>query len=102
MTFTYAEPRNLPAGLGLTSTPARPRRSPRAWFERAVTRLQVRYAIWAVRADIHSIPTFVLDDIGIPADEVDRTVRTATLLIIRRAIKARLDRTRKGRRAWTS
>jgi hypothetical protein len=102
MTFTYAEPRGLPAGLGLTSDPARPRRTARAWLQRLVTRLQVRYAIWAVRTDIRSIPTFVLDDIGIPADEVDRAVRTATLLIIRRAIRARLDRARRGRRAWTS
>jgi hypothetical protein len=49
------------------------------------------------------MPTFVLNDIGIPADEIDRAVRTATLLMVRRAIRAKLDRVRRrGGHLWTS
>ena len=100
---TCSDARTLPAGLGLTALPSRPRRSARAWFDRLLTRIHVRYALWAVRADLQGMPTFVLNDIGIPADEIDRAVRTATLVIIRRAIRVRLHRIRRrGGHAWTS
>ncbi len=103
MTYTLSETRNLPAGLGLTGEPIRPRRTPRAWFDRFVTRLQVRYALWSVRADLATVPTFVLADIGIASDDVDEAIRRASLLIIRRAIRVKLDRARggKGGRRWT-
>ena len=102
MTITLTETSSLPAGLGLTDEPARRRRTPRAWLHRTITRLQVRYAVWSVRADLATIPTFVLADIGIAPDDVDDATRRATLVIIRRAIRTKLDRARgrKGRR-WT-
>lgn len=103
MTTTYTDTINLPAGLGLITLPSRPRRTARAWLDRAMTRLQVRFALWSVRADLRGMPTFVLNDIGIPADEIDRAVRTATLLMVRRAIRAKLDRVRRrGGHLWTS
>lgn len=89
---TYSDTQSLPAGLGLTAAPARRRRTARVWLDRVITRLHVRYALWSVRADLETIPTFVLSDIGIPADDIDHAVRTATLVVIRRAIRAKLER----------
>ena len=99
---TYSDTIGLPAGLGL-STPLRRRRGFVASLSRTILRVRVGLAMSAVRADLKSMPTFVLIDIGIPADEIGRIVRAARLLIVRRAIRARLDRTRqKGGRRWIS
>ena len=101
-TTTYSDTIGLPAGLGLTSPPRR-RRSLSAWLHRVVLRLRISHAMSAVHADLKAMPTFVLDDIGIPASEIDRIARTARLLIVRRAIRSKLDRARrKGGRRWTS
>lgn len=103
MTVTYSETYDLPAGLGLTG-PRHQRRTLRAWFGRALTRLRVGYALSAVRADLKRMPTFVLNDIGIPADEIDRITRAARHTIIRSAVRSKLDRTgpSNGGRVWTS
>ena len=105
---TYSDTIGLPAGLGL-STPLRRRRGFVASLSRTILRVRVGLAMSAVRADLKSMPTFVLIDtaivghIGVPADEIGRIVRAARLLIVRRAIRARLDRTRqKGGRRWIS
>lgn len=98
----YSDTIDLPAGLGL-STPLRRRRGFVASLSRTILRVRVGLAMSAVRADLKSMPTFVLNDIGIPADEIGRIVRAARLLIVRRAIRDRLDRThRKGGRRWIS
>jgi len=98
----YSDTIGLPAGLGL-STPLRRRRGFVASLSRTILRVRVGLAMSAVRADLKSMPTFVLNDIGIPADEIGRIVRAARLLIVRRAIRDRLDRThRKGGRRWIS
>jgi uncharacterized protein YjiS (DUF1127 family) len=99
---TYNDAFDLPAGLGLTAL-SRPRYRPLSWLSRLVLRFRISQAISAVRADLKSMPTFVLNDIGIPADEIDRIARSARLVIIRRAIKAQLDRSRrKGGFGWTT
>ena len=67
---TYSDTIGLPAGLGL-STPLRRRRGFVASLSRTILRVRVGLAMSAVRADLKSMPTFVLNDIGIPADEID-------------------------------
>lgn len=91
MTITfYSEPQLLPAGLGLAPNPARRRRSFGVWLRRLLTRIAVRRALVSARADLASIPSYVLIDMGIAPDDIDHAGRIATLLVVRRAIRTKL------------
>jgi len=99
---TFSDPQAFQSTLGNQN---RQRRTLRTRLDRMLVRLQVRFALWSVRNDLNTIPSYVLADIGIRADDVDRAVRTATLVVVRRAIRTKLHRyqgLKDGGARWTT